>query len=265
MPLRMDDQALELRYAAACTLVREGGALARRYFDNLSNLQVKFKGPQNYLTEADQAVERLITGRLRALFPEDTVFGEEDGGEIGEHAWVIDPIDGTENFARGIPHWCVVLAFVVGGAVELGVIYNPVSGELFSARQGHGAFRDGLPMRISAVSEMGRANIEVGWCPRRSAADYAGLVRAVLETGATVRRVGSGALGLAFVADGRIEGYAEHHINAWDCLAGILMIREAGGWVNDFLAHDGLRKGNELLAIVPALRDGLIAATGIGR
>ena len=261
----LTDGELESRFNAACALAREGGALAREYYGNLGSLRVSFKGPQNYLTEADQAVERLIRTRLSALFPGDTIYGEEDGGEIGRHAWIIDPIDGTENFARGIPHWCVVIAFVSGGEIAQGVIHNPVSGELFSAWRGRGAFRDGVPMRVSAVTELGRANVEAGWCPRRGAEDYAALVRGILETGATTRRVGSGALGLAYVADGRTEGYAERHINAWDCLAGILLVREAGGWVSDFLARDGLHKGNELLATTPALRDELIAATGIGR
>ncbi|MDH4249025.1 MAG: inositol monophosphatase, partial [Deltaproteobacteria bacterium] len=104
----LKDSALAVRFAAACAVAREGGALARRFFENRGSFQVSFKGPQNYLTEADQAVERLITGRLRELFPEDSLFGEEDGGSFGRHTWVIDPIDGTENFARGILHWCVV-------------------------------------------------------------------------------------------------------------------------------------------------------------
>jgi len=263
----MDHTELELRLSAACAVAREAGQIARARFLARDGAQVDFKGPHDYLTATDQEVERLVVARLGALFPADAFLGEEGGGSpgsgLGNHVWVIDPIDGTENFARGIPHFCVSIAFVVEGATTLGVVYDPMRDALFTARAGQGAFCNGAPMRVSTVTDPGRANIEVGWTKRRPMADYLQLLQSVTDTGASFRRVGSGTLGLVYVADGRLEGYVEHHINSWDAIAALLMVREAGGWTNDFLAGDGLTAGNAVVATTPALKDTLLRATGL--
>ncbi len=262
----MKPEELDARQSALATLAREAGELAQRYFLDRDRLAVTMKGAQDYLTTADTAVEKFIVERLAALYPGDAVLGEESGRHgAGDAIWVIDPIDGTENFAHDIGHFCVSIAFVNGREVQLGALAAPMYGELYLARRGRGATLNGRTMRVSATLTMARSVIELGWSARRPAVAYTALIERVLGAGATFRRVGSGALGLAYVADGRTEGYCEMHINSWDALAGILLVEEAGGWVNDFLAGDGLMQGNELIAAAPGIRDALTEATGIGK
>lgn len=260
----MTPGAITERYELACTIAREAGSQARRMFENRDAGSFELKGDQDYLTEADGEVERLIKSRITAAFPADSVLGEEGGGEVGASAWIIDPIDGTANFARGNPHFCISIAYVRDGIPSTGVIYSPVIDELYAAWRGGGAFLNGRPIRVSATAEMRRATIELGWSTRRPLENYTAMVHRVFATGAGVLRQGSGALGMAYVAAGRIDGYGEQHINAWDVLAGLLIVREAGGWVNDFLADDGMAHGNPILACTPALRSELTRATGIG-
>ena len=120
-------------------------------------------------------------------------------------------------------------------------------------------------MRVSATNDIRNAVVELGWSGRRPNAAYTSMVQRVLDAGASFRRAGSGALGLVDVAAGRVDGYCELHINSWDCLAGNLMVEEAGGWVNDFLANDGLTRGNALLAVAPGIKDAMVALSGVGR
>ncbi len=259
----MSKRGIEERYLAACAIAREAGDLMRRLYEKREMGSYKLKGHQDYITEADGEVEKLIVRRIGEAFPDDTVFGEEGGGQFGARAWVIDPIDGTANFARGIPHFCVSIAFVEDGRIAVGTLCNPMLGELFAAKAGGGATLNGRPMKVSSTPDMRSATIELGWSMRRPMEDYVAMVTRVVKEGAGIRRSGSGALGLAYVADGRTDAYAELHINSWDCLAGILMVNEAGGWTNDFLAGDGLTKGNPVLGCTPALREAIVKATGI--
>jgi myo-inositol-1(or 4)-monophosphatase len=175
---------------------------------------------------------------------------------------VIDPIDGTANFARGIAHFCVSIAFVRDGRPLVGAIYAPMSDEMFAARRGGGTTLNGRAMRVSAVTDIRQATVEVGWSPRRPTDDYIALLSHVMATGAGSRRGGSGALGLAYVAAGRSDGYCELHMQPWDVLAGLVMVEEAGGWAADFLAGDGLTEGNPVLACTPGLAEGLAQASG---
>jgi myo-inositol-1(or 4)-monophosphatase len=262
----IDSVALQTRFLAACAVAREAGALARHRFLDRGSFTVGFKGPQDFVTEVDGEVERLIQARLTEIFPHDGFIGEEGdgakGGE-GQPIWVVDPIDGTANFARGVPHYCVSIACVLTGAIEIGVIYEPMRDELFAARRGHGASLNGAAMRASETKELSKAAIEVGWNMRFGREAFLSLLERVVVTGSGVLRSGSGALALAYVAAGRRDGYVENHINSWDCLAGILIVREAGGYVSDFLAGEGLRKGNPLLASAPGVKDALIAAAAL--
>jgi myo-inositol-1(or 4)-monophosphatase len=258
----LSKRGLERRFLAACAVAREAGDLARRHFESRDLRDgYKLKGAQDYWTAADGEIERLIVSRLSEAFPDDTFFGEEGGGSFSPQVWVIDPIDGTANFARGIAHFCISIAFMREGTMAIGAIYDPVKGELFAARREHGATCNGRPMRVSTIDDLNHATIEVGWSTRRPMKDYIRLMDQVTSAGAGFRRAGSGALGIAYVADGRCEGYCELHINSWDALAALLMVTEAGGWTNDFLAYDGLVQGNPVLATTPALKDSLIAAT----
>jgi myo-inositol-1(or 4)-monophosphatase len=260
----MSKRGVEKRYLAACAIAREAGDLMRRLYEKREMNSYKLKGHQDYLTEADGEVEKLIVQRIGEAFPEDTVFGEEGGGEFSPQVWVIDPIDGTANFARGIPHFCVSIAFVREGQIAAGAMCNPMLSELFAARAGGGATLNGRPMKVSKTPDLRSATVELGWSMRRPMEDYVAMLTRVVKEGAGIRRSGSGALGLAYVADGRTDAYAELHINSWDCLAGILMVNEAGGWTNDFLKNDGLVRGNPVLGCNPALREAICRATGIG-
>ena len=255
---------LSQRFLAASAIAREAGAVARIAFQSrTAESSVKFKGPQDYLTESDTRVELLIRNRLAEPFPDDGFLGEETGGAPDDSAatWVVDPIDGTANFARGIPHFCVALGLVLHDRTEIGVIYDPMMDELFACSRGKGAALNGAPIHVSNTADLHSATIEIGWSSRIAIAPYLELVRTVKEGGANVRRAGSGALALAYVAAGRNDGYCELHMNAWDAVAGLLLITEAGGHANDFLADDGLRSGNVVLGtnrqLAPVLADAI--------
>jgi myo-inositol-1(or 4)-monophosphatase len=211
----------------------------------------------------DGETEAFIAERLLQVFPTDGFIGEESKARparVGGADWVVDPIDGTANFARAVPHFCVSIACIASGRVEVGVIYDPMRDELFAGRHGGGARLNGALMRASGASSLANSAVEVGWNLRAGPDQYVDLLRRVASTGASPSRTGSGALALAYVAAGRRDGFVEHHIHAWDCLAGILLVTEAGGYVNDFLRGDGLTKGNPLIACAPGVKDALIAA-----
>jgi myo-inositol-1(or 4)-monophosphatase len=263
-PHQREGGAPDPRFAEACAVAREAGALARDRFDSRPGTAgINLKGRQDYLSAVDAEVEHLVRSRLLGSFPGDSFFGEEGGGTLTGEVWVVDPIDGTANFVRGIAQFCISIAFVSQGETRIGVIYDPMQDELFAAERGRGAALNGEPIRVSGLEDIHSATVEAGWSTRLPLSRYVDVVGRLLEAGAGMRRGGSGALGLAYVAAGRIDGYCELHMNAWDALAGLLLIEEAGGWANDFLADDGLRDGNAVLGCTPGLRDALIELTGI--
>jgi myo-inositol-1(or 4)-monophosphatase len=260
----MNPGAIEMRLRVACALAREAGALARHHFHRRpETLEIGFKGHQDYLSAVDSEVEQLIRKRFAVTFPEDSFYGEEGGGSFAGSVWVVDPIDGTANFVRGIPQFCISIAFVAQGRIEVGVIYDPMMDELFAASSGHGATLDGRPIWVSGVDDIRSSSVEAGWSTRLPLDRYVTLLARLTESGTGVRRGGSGALGLAYVAAGRIDGYCELHMNSWDALAGLILIREAGGWTNGFLAGSGLTEGSAILGCTPELKDVLVAVTGI--
>lgn len=256
--------ALDLREAVCRDLLASAGRLAMDGYAELgAGTTVSMKGPQDYLTRTDGEVEEHIRGELAAAFPDDGFLGEETGGVASARLWVVDPIDGTANFMRGIPHFCTSIAFVDQGRVQIGGIANPASGEVYFARLGRGATRNGRPIHVAATQSFERTTVEFGWSPRVPNQKYVEKISALLALGANVRRSGSGALGLAYVADGRTDAYAELHINSWDCLAGLLLVREAGGLINDFLGDGGLMQGNPVLATAPGIAEGICRAIGV--
>jgi myo-inositol-1(or 4)-monophosphatase len=255
---------IDLRLRAAEAVVREAGKLAADFFSRRSSLTIDRKGAQDLVSEADRACEELIVAGLSRLFPADSFLGEEGGlrNAGGEAIWVIDPIDGTHNFLTGVPFWCVSLALVIGTESVLGLIYHPAADELFTARRGGGAFLNGAPMRVTGEAELTRARICLGFSYRRSIDQHVRAVEALLSAECEYCRLGSGALGLAYVAAGRFDGYWEAHTNSWDAAAGLCLVAEAGGWTNDFLAGDGLMSGSLVLAATPALVGDLARLTG---
>jgi myo-inositol-1(or 4)-monophosphatase len=261
----MTPTQLSQRFDFATTLIREAGALAAGYFADIASLTVKSKGPQDLVSEADHNTEVLIRDNLKQAFPEDGFLGEETGPtEVATATgiWVVDPIDGTQPFLSGLADWCVSIAFIVGRTMEIGLVFNPVSGELFAARRGHGATLNGRPIHVAAADSFGDGIVSVGYSLRTKADDVIALFGRLLHAGGMYQRNGSGALSLCYVAAGRLIGYVEMHINSWDCLAALLIIEEAGGQINDFLAGDALHKGNRVVAGPKALYPALVGLFG---
>jgi myo-inositol-1(or 4)-monophosphatase len=249
--------ALAERGQAAETAIREAGRLAADYFAARSNLAIVHKGAQDLVSEADRACEDLIVGQLAHAFPEDGFLGEEGGARNTDARaiWVIDPIDGTHNFLTGVPFWCVSIGLVCGGESLLGLVYHPPGDELFVARKNGGASLNGAAIHVSGESDIKRARICVGFSYRRPVADHMRGVEALLSAGCEYLRLGSGALGLAYVAAGRFDGYWERHLNSWDAAGGIALVQEAGGRTNDFWKDGGLSSGKEMLAATPGVFD----------
>jgi myo-inositol-1(or 4)-monophosphatase len=255
---------LDRRETLLRDLVRSAGEVALQGFVHRGAADIALKGPQDFLTEADAAVEQHVQARLAASFPEDGFLGEETGSAgTGANLWVVDPIDGTANFARSIPHFCISIAYVAGNRTQLGAIYNPVLDELYLARRGRGAEKDGKRIQVADTSDPRAACVELGWSGRVPRSRYLAALERMLEMGLNIRRNASGALGLAYVADGRSDGYVELHMHPWDALAGLLLVEEAGGIVAPFIERGAIARGGAVLASTPALAQAMSAAAGI--
>ncbi len=215
--------------------------------------QVREKGRADLVTEVDEAVERLVSARIRAAFPHDAVVGEElsSAAVTSGRRWIVDPVDGTTNFVHGHPFVCVSIAFVDDAGPAAGVIHAPFLHEVFHAVRGGGAFLNGAPIRVTPVADPARALLGTGF-PFKSGKGnldaYMQLVADAVRSTHDVRRAGSAALDLAYVAAGRLEGFFEIGLAPWDVAAGILLVTEAGGrvtgWPGD--ADEPLQSGRVL-------------------
>lgn len=239
----------------AIDLARRAGLFAKGHFEAIDTLAIESKGHQDLVSNADRDTETLVRQAIAARYPQDGIVGEEHGRMHGTSGfdWVIDPIDGTANFVRGIPQWCVAIACVHRGETVVGAIHEPASGELFSAARGGGAFVNGKPMRASAAASLAEGSVMVGVSGRTEPEIAVGLVRAIVDHRGMFFRNASGALGLAYVAGGRLIGYVEEHMNCWDCLAGLLMVEEAGGTVAPFDPAASLELGARVVAGGPGV------------
>ena len=229
--------------------------MAAGYFESIGALTIESKGPQDMVSEADRNVEMLIRDRLKQKFPDDAFFGEETGASALESAngiWVVDPIDGTQPFVSGLPDWCISIAFIVGQTLLIGLVYAPINKELFAAQKGCGATMNGDAIQVKG-SSIKEGVVSVGYSMRLPPEATLTILRNLLEGGGKFHRNGSAALSLCYVACGRLLGYIEPHVNSWDCLGALAIIAEAGGQINDFLAGEGLLKGNRIVAAPPAL------------
>lgn len=216
---------------------RLAGNVLLRNINKLEALNVVQKGRMDYASEVDADAEKVIVKELKRAYPEYGVFGEE-GGVQGErrHMWVIDPLDGTSNYLRGVPHYCVSIALVENGEPTDAVIFDPLRNELFTASRGAGAVLNDRRIRVAERKDLEGTMIHTGFAPRERNRASAQLkaVDALLVHGEDVRRTGSAALDLAYVACGRADAYFEAGVKAWDIAAGLLLVREAGGKVCDF-------------------------------
>jgi len=264
----LDQRGLQERYAFVQGLAREAGRLAYDYYNRRAELAIESKGLQDIVSIADKRVEELIRSRLEEHFPEDGFLGEETGasagGKPGQAIWVVDPIDGTACFLGGMPTWCVSIALVLDGETEIGVIHDPNVDELYAALRGAGTWLNGRRQPVPPATSLKDGLFGTGFSHRSPPQDIVPFIDALLREGGMFLRNGSGALMLAYVAIGRLVGYYEPHINSWDCLAALLLVREAGGWTCDFLADDGLTRGNVCAAAAPGVAEevqALMAAT----
>lgn len=222
-----------------------------------SGLSVTIKGRQDFVSQADIAVEEELKQVIHCLFPNDGFLGEESGlvdatNTQHDGIWVIDPIDGTSNYLQGMDYWCVSVAYVKNNVIQVGFVYAPDRDEMFFAQRGQGAYLNGAQLTIHEP-EKGQAIIGLGRSNRRPLQDYLDLLVILDRGNIEYRRFGAGALMLAHVSSGFVHGYYESHLNSWDALAGLLLIKEAGGQIPDFLKDDGLLRGNAVWAASPLL------------
>lgn len=242
----------ERRDIAAHIAVAAAGRAATMRANGMG--EATLKGAQDFLTEADGATEAFIRAELAKAFPGEPVLGEELGGtaENSGWLWVIDPIDGTSNFARGGHRWCVSIGLVRDGRAVAGVIARHRPAEVFVGAEGCGARLNGAPIAPAAGRDISRAIVEIGWSLRRPLAAYTGLVAAAMRQGIGTRSGGSGALGVVEAACGRLDGYLELHINAWDVAAALAIARAAGCWTSPHDCGPWLVHGNPIGVGVPA-------------
>jgi myo-inositol-1(or 4)-monophosphatase len=247
----MNRSSFEERFDFASSLIQEAGELALNYFRRFDTLVVKSKGQQDMASEADLNTELLIRDRLKSRFPEDAFLGEETGRtefSAGQGIWVVDPIDGTQPFINGLSGWCVSIAFVLDGRLEMGLVYSPARDEMFAGGSLREATLNGRSIRISAATRLTDGVVGVGYSPRVPPDQFLPVFSRLLRAGAMFHREGCGALTLCYVGCGRLIGYVEQHINSWDCLGALAVVQAAGGMINDFLSDDGLWKGNRVIA-----------------
>ncbi|NQZ32712.1 MAG: inositol monophosphatase [Oceanospirillaceae bacterium] len=263
---KLVDGNILARFEQANSIIKLAGEQALEYFKNRDHLIVETKmDPQDVVSIADRNVETTIVEGLQAQFSDDGFLGEEQGGIQGSNKflWVIDPIDGTACFLNGMHSWCISIALMIGDEIAFGLILDPNSNELFSAIAGRGCFVNNKQVYTLSAKTVADGVMGVGTSHRVETAMCTGFLEQLLDQGGMFIRNGSGALMLAYVASGRLIGYYEPHINSWDCLAGLIMVNEAGGWTAPFLQGEGLLKGNPILVSSMGLKESVIAMSGL--
>lgn len=209
-----------------------------RDFGEVEQLQVSKKGPADFVSAADRRAEEIIYEELKKVRPDYSFLMEESGERPGTNKdcrWIVDPLDGTANFLHGIPHWCISIGLEEKGVMIAGLVYDPVKDEMFYAEKNGGAFMRRKRLRVSGRGDMEMALVVTG-APRRALNNHEQFFkeqRAIWDSGAGLRRNGAAALDLCYVAAGRFEGYWERDLKQWDIAAGILIVREAGGFITD--------------------------------
>lgn len=245
----------------AVKAARKAGDIAARYLNRIGDLEVRTKARNEFVTQVDHAAEAAIIETIRERYPSHGFLAEESGEHPGDDfTWIIDPLDGTTNFVHGFPVFSVSIALRVRDQIEVGVVYDPSRQELFTAMRGRGAQLDGRRVRVSGRTDLEGALIGTGF-PYRSNTrwleKYLPMLRAVTEATAGVRRPGSAALDLCYVAAGRLDGFWEFGLSVWDTAAGSLLIREAGGLVSSLTPGRDHFETGDVLAGSPKIHAAL--------
>ncbi|WP_031432982.1 inositol monophosphatase family protein [Methylomarinum vadi] len=240
----------------AVRAARNAGDLIQRSADNIDRLTINQKSKYDYASEVDYQAEREIIRVIRNAYPEHAILAEESGEHEGnDYVWVIDPLDGTTNFLHGFPQYSVSIALKVKGKIELGVIYDPGRDELFTAERGGGAMLNNRRIRVARQASLQGALLGTGF-PFRSEEhldDYLAMFRSLCAATSGIRRPGSAALDLAYVAAGRLDGFWEIGLKEWDMAAGVLLIQEAGGVVTDFSFNSHYLQSGNIIAGNPKM------------
>lgn len=240
----------------AVRAARQAGTVIAKGFENREKLITEVKGENDYVTQIDKDAEQAIIEKIRQSYPSHSFLGEEGGaikGEDESFQWIIDPLDGTTNFIKGIPHFCVSIGLVHKGKLDQAVVFDPILGELFTASRGNGAQLNGYRIRVNSIKSL--ANTVLGTAfpfkQRDRIANFTQQFGQILEQAGDVRRTGSAALDLAYVASGRFDGYFEAGLKPWDMAAGELIVREAGGMVTDFQGGTDHMQSGDIVAGSP--------------
>ncbi len=259
----------EIQLFDICELAKQAGAILREGYSRHHNVSTKGHS-DDPVTETDRKSEDFVLGRLAELAPGHTIVTEETGMHSGDltHAWYIDPLDGTMNFSHQIPFFCISIAYAVNGEMEMGVVYDPMRDECFSAKKGKGAFLNGKRIRVAEKTDPADALLTTGFIQKayEMGMDNFGMFKHMMLRTAGVRRGGCAALELCYVAGGRLDGFWDLYLRPWDVAAGFLIIREAGGVVTTLSGDpDPFKEPYEFLASNPVLHPQLLRELEIGR
>ncbi|MBT8143937.1 MAG: inositol monophosphatase [Gammaproteobacteria bacterium] len=247
----------------AVRAARKAGDVMIRYMNRIHQLEITAKARNDFASEVDRMAEAEVIETIRRTHPDHAFLGEESGQSgDSEYLWIIDPLDGTTNYLHGFPVFCVSIALQIEGRLHHAVVYDPMRQELFTASRGSGAQLDGRKIRVSNRRGLEGSLIGTGFPYRanvRYMDDYISMFRKVSEQAAGIRRAGSAALDLAYVAAGRLDGFWEFGLAPWDTAAGELLIREAGGLITDLDGEDTHRESGNVLAGSPKVFTALLA------
>lgn len=252
----------------AVRLAREAGSLQRERYGTALSIETK-SAAVDLVTEVDRACEALVVRGIESERPGDSILAEEGGGRErsgAEWRWVVDPLDGTTNYAHGYPRFCVSLGVERAGEPTVGVVYDPLLDELYHAVRGEGAFLNGRTLRVSGETALERSLLATGFAydRRQSEVDNLDHFGAFLKSARALRRDGSAALDLCYVAAGRLDGYWELKLQPWDVAAGALLVAEAGGRVSDRAGGGGFASGREVVASNGRIHAAMLAVLGKG-
>lgn len=253
----------------AISAARAAGNFIMKYYERTDQLQIERKSRNDFVSQVDRGAESEIIRLIRKAYPQHAILAEEsglsEGGGSGksEVTWIIDPLDGTTNFLHGIPHFAVSIGIQVKGKLEHGVIYAPCTQDLYTASKGSGAMLNNRRLRVSACKDLSQALIGTGVPLREEYLDrYLPMLRNIAAHTAGVRRAGSAALDLAYVAAGRLDGFWEFNLKPWDIAAGIVLVQEAGGNVRTLDGTGDVLENGHILASSIKIQDELIQLLG---
>lgn len=235
----------------AVRAAREGSKVLMRYFDRLDSVKIIEKKANDFVSEVDRAAEQAIIDVIRAAYPAHAILAEESGRHEGnEFQWIIDPLDGTTNYLHGFPQFSISIALKQGKDLVAGVVYDPLHDEMYTAHRGDGAYLNEKRIRVSSLKSLKGALLGTGipFRDQRHIDAYLGMMKSLIVDTAGIRRPGSAALDFAYLAAGRIDGFWELGLSAWDFAAGALLIMEAGGIVTDLAGGDDYLKTGNVIA-----------------